>query len=116
MDAFTSDAVPVHLLTIEAFASYLDAIEDDGIIAVNISNRYLDLQPVLSATVAALDLDGVLLAGTGEPPGATASRWVALARTAESLADLREAGWEELPERKVMWTDQQSSLFSVIIR
>jgi hypothetical protein len=116
MDAFTSDAVPVHLLTLEAFEGYLDAVEDDGLLAINISNRYLDLAPVLSATVAELGLHGVQLAGAGEPEGATASRWVALARTSDVLAPLRQAGWEELPERQVRWTDQRSSLFSVLIR
>jgi hypothetical protein len=116
VDAFTSDAVPVHLLTLEAFETYMEAIEPDGLLAVNISNRYLDLAPVLAATVAELGLDGVQMAGSGEPDGATPSRWVAMARTSEVLAPLRQAGWEELPERQVTWTDQRSSLYSVLIR
>jgi hypothetical protein len=116
MDAFTSDAVPIHLLTLEAFEGYLKAIENEGLLAINISNRYLDLAPVLAATAAELDLDGVQLAGDGQPEGATPSRWVVLARTSEVLAPLRQAGWEELPDRQVAWTDQRSSLFSVLIR
>jgi hypothetical protein len=116
MDAFTSDAVPVHLLTVEAFESYLDAIDSEGIIAVNISNRYLDLRPVLAAARAELGIDGIYASGDGDSQGATASRWVALARESETLAPLRAAGWEEFPTDEVLWTDQRSSLFSVLIR
>jgi hypothetical protein len=116
MDAFTSDAVPVHLLTLEAMSSYLDSIQEDGLIAVNISNRYLDLAPVLSAIRAELGMDGVMAAGDGEPEGATPSRWLVLARDPNTLAPLREAGWSEIPERQVLWTDQRSSLWQVVIR
>jgi hypothetical protein len=114
MDAFTSDAVPVHLLTVEAMRDYLEAITDEGLIAVNISNRYLDLGPVLSATAAELDMDGVLLAGDGEPDGATPSIWVALSASGTRIDELRALGWEELPDERELWTDQRSSLFSVL--
>jgi hypothetical protein len=116
MDAFTSDAVPVHLLTVEAFESYLDRLDADGLIAVNISNRYLDLRPVLAAIVAELDLDGVYAYGDGAPDGATPSQWVAIARSAATLDQLRSQGWNELPAEQVLWTDQRSSLFSVLVR
>lgn len=114
MDAFTSDAVPVHLLTVEAMRDYLGAINDEGLIAVNISNRYLDLAPVLSAAVEELGIDGVLLAGDGEPDGATPSIWVGLSPNRELTDGLRALGWEELPAERLLWTDQRSSLFSVL--
>ena len=49
LDAFASDAIPVHLLTLEAFRTYLRVLAPDGVLAVHISNRYLDLEPVLAA-------------------------------------------------------------------
>lgn len=114
MDAFTSDAVPVHLLTVEAMREYLDAITADGVIAVNISNRYLDLRPVMSAAVEELAIDGALLSGDGEPDGATPSTWVALSANAALIDELRASGWAELPPEQQLWTDQRSSLFSVL--
>jgi hypothetical protein len=52
LDAFSSDAIPVHLLTREAFELYLNHVNPNGVIAVHISNRYLDLQPVLQNVAA----------------------------------------------------------------
>ncbi len=114
MDAFTSDAVPVHLLTVEAMREYLDAITADGVIAVNISNRYLDLRPIMSAAVEELAIDGALLSGDGEPDGATPSTWVALSANAAIMDELRASGWADLPPEQQLWTDQRSSLFSVL--
>jgi hypothetical protein len=116
MDAFTSDAVPVHLLTMEAVSSYLDTLAPDGVIAVNISNRYLDLRPVLAAITSELNISGLYTSGDGEPSGATQSRWVALARSPDRLLPLHDAGWSELPEEKVLWTDQRSALWQVVVR
>jgi hypothetical protein len=114
VDAFTSDAIPVHLLTVEAVATYLDAVGADGVIALNISNRHLDLAPVLSATAHELDIGGVLLRGDGSPDGATPSIWAALSGDEGRLDQLRGLGWGELPDDRQLWTDQRSSLFSVL--
>ena len=54
MDAFTSDAVPVHLLTAEAIRLYLDKVKPDGVVLLHISNRYLDLESVLGATLKSM--------------------------------------------------------------
>jgi hypothetical protein len=54
VDAFSSDAVPVHLMTAEALKLYLDKVKDDGVVILHISNRYLDLDSVLGATVKLL--------------------------------------------------------------
>ena len=62
VDAFSSDAIPVHLLTAEAIRLYASKLKPDGTVLLHISNRYLDLESVLSATTALVpDLDGVLL-------------------------------------------------------
>ena len=54
VDAFSSDAVPVHLMTAEAIRLYLDKVKPDGIVLLHISNRYLDLDSVLGATIKVL--------------------------------------------------------------
>jgi len=54
VDAFSSDAIPVHLLTYEAMQLYFRHIKPDGILAVHVSNRYLDLQPVVGGEAQAL--------------------------------------------------------------
>src|ERR1051325_725995 len=53
VDAFSSDSIPVHLLTLEAMQLFFRHLKPDGILAVHISNRYLDLQPVLAGLTAA---------------------------------------------------------------
>jgi hypothetical protein len=116
IDAFTSDAIPVHLLTVEAFDSYLDVLEDDGLLIVNISNRYLDLLPVLAASAAELGLGGAYASGDGTPERATPSRWVALSRDVERLVPLFAEEWRPLPDDGVLWTDQRSALFTVLAR
>ncbi len=66
LDAFSSDAIPVHLLTEEAFRTYRDRLAPGGLLAVHISNRYLDLEPVVSAIASELGMSAV--AGTMSPP------------------------------------------------
>src|SRR5205807_9355570 len=57
LDAFSSDAIPVHLLTVEAFKTYLRHLKPDGVLAVHISNRYLDLVPVVQQAARHLSLE-----------------------------------------------------------
>ena len=116
MDAFTSDAVPVHLLTVEAMDTYLDALAADGLIAVNISNRYLDLLPVVAAAASELGLAGVYAIGDGQSDGSTPSQWALLAREPAAVATLLADGWQTMPSEGVLWTDQRSSLWQVVIR
>jgi hypothetical protein len=65
-DAFTSDAVPVHLLTVEAISTYFDAVVDGGVVALNISNRYLDLRPVAAGAARELELAAMYRLGGGD--------------------------------------------------
>ncbi|MEP6963038.1 MAG: fused MFS/spermidine synthase, partial [Acidobacteriota bacterium] len=69
MDAFTSDAVPMHLLTAEAFKIYGRHLKPDGVLAINISNRYLDLQPVVAASGASAGFSAIMIydEGNSEP-------------------------------------------------
>jgi SAM-dependent methyltransferase len=69
MDAFTSDAVPMHLLTEEAWKIYGRHLKPDGVLAINISNRYLDLRNVVSASAKSAGFSGIMIydEGTSEP-------------------------------------------------
>ena len=58
VDAFSSDSIPVHLLTLEAMELYFRHLRPDGVLAVHISNRYLDLAPVLAGETRATGKDG----------------------------------------------------------
>jgi hypothetical protein len=92
LDAFSSDAIPVHLLTKEAFAVYLSKLQPDGLIAVHITNRHLDLKPVVAAAARDLGLAGLDWFDVPADPaltqrltGRTISHWIVLARTSDTL-------------------------------
>ncbi len=92
LDAFSSDSIPLHLLTKEAFATYRRALKPDGLLLVHISNRYIDLNPVVSAEAkangwhAALRHDSPTEALINK--GDRASQWIALSPDAAKLAQL----------------------------
>jgi hypothetical protein len=119
IDAFSSDAIPVHLLTVEAVQVYLNSLKPDGIIGIHISNHYLDLVPVLAGTAKELNLAMLRRRGTKVEGKFEASEWVVIARDPDRIAALKEvngledAGWTELSGRKVVWTDQRSSVWAV---
>jgi spermidine synthase len=117
LDAFSSDAIPVHLLTREAMGTYLDRLAPGGVIAIHISNRYLDLEPVVAALVRERGLAARVSSG---PDGKrkryeSIATWVTVARTEEDLAIVTaDARWKPLTNRRVPpWTDDYSSLLSV---
>jgi len=97
VDAFSSDAIPIHLITREALQVYLDKLTEDGLLAFHISNRYLDLRPVLAnlAKDSPDKLAAVYQADDREHdnsrifPGKSNSTWVVLARKSEYLDGLR---------------------------
>ncbi len=107
VDAFNSDAIPIHLIDREALTVYLDRLADGGVLAFHISNLNLDLRPVLANLARDANLAGLYEEDGGDGvPGKSASTWVVLARRKEDLARLpRERGgqngapraaWEEL--------------------
>jgi hypothetical protein len=107
VDAFSSDAIPIHLITREAMKIYLDNLREDGVLAFHISNRYLDLKPVLARHAEEAKLVGYFQDDRDESePGKTSSSWVVLARKPEYLSRLQRAEnldadevWEELEQR-----------------
>jgi spermidine synthase len=91
VDAFSSDAIPVHLMTREALQVYLDKLTEDGLIVFHISNRYLDLRPVLANLAKDQGLATIYQSDDREQyAGKSRSTWVVLARQDKYLAPLRE--------------------------
>jgi hypothetical protein len=122
VDAFSSDAIPIHLLTQEAMTVYMAKLTDDGILGMHISNRYLDLRPV----IAALARDLGLVAWWREDPdagpaqaakGRVGSQWAVVARRAEALKDVgRHDGWKPLTVGSDFpaWTDDFSNIMTLV--
>ncbi len=89
VDAFSSDAIPVHLLTNEAMSVYLDRLTEDGIIVFHVSNRYLRLEPVLANLAEKRNMAILVNSDSTEDHiGKSASTWVALARKPSDLSRL----------------------------
>lgn len=121
LDAFSSDAIPVHLLTREAMRGYFTILSPHGVIAVHISNRHVDLSPVLAAVArdigvsARVRRDGKFPAAEMKA-GRAESDWVILARSPADLgAVATDARWVTLPQRADVgaWTDDFSNIFRV---
>ncbi len=111
--------MPVHLLTREAIATYLERLRPGGLVAFNVSNRYVALEPVLAAAARDLGLAGA--ARIDDPPLASAgdadpSHWVVLATDPAALEGLvSRPGWRPLvaPSGRA-WTDRYSDLFGAM--
>jgi len=89
VDAFSSDAIPVHLITREAVQLYMDRLTEDGILALHISNKYVALEPVVAAIAQDLGLEARIWNDSSERHiGKTASSWVVLARNRQTLGTL----------------------------
>lgn len=123
VDAFSSDSIPMHLLTLEAFETYRRKLSGDGLLMVHISNRHLDLKPV----VAAAARDGWTARVRFYRPTAqdiadkqhTPSLWVAMSPSAATIQRLEAAnpgGWQKLEGRAGFkpWTDDYASVLSVL--
>lgn len=117
LDAFSSDAVPVHLLTEEAFEHYLRHLAPGGVIAVHITNRTLDLYPVLAAHARHRGLRAELLESDGrQDPLGYRNRWCLLARERAALEHplLRTTATPAEIPRLRRWTDAYSDLLAIL--
>lgn len=118
IDAFTGDAIPIHLLTRESLALYWQHLKPDGILAVHVSNRFLDLPPVvrrlgeeLGKTVLQLDNDDI------DEQSVTGSRWILVTGNHGFLADPDVRLYEtELAPAGPLWSDDFSSVFALLKR
>lgn len=118
VDAFTGDSIPVHLLTLQAFRLYFRNLAPDGILAVHISNRYLNLAPVVAAAAARLGKEAVEITNPDDHPnGIFNASWVLLGAPGrfDGVKQVEAAGHIlRRPHRSQLWTDNYSSLFRVL--
>jgi len=119
VDAFSSDAIPIHLLTREAIALYVRQMKPDGILALHISNRYLDLEPVCARGAQDFSLTAMVVSDAGEDESyLSSSTWVLLTsrpswfdtisfKSADMSAAKAPAAFRE-------WTDDYSNVFQIL--
>jgi SAM-dependent methyltransferase len=123
VDAFSSDSVPMHLLTREAFADYKRLLTPNGLLLIHISNRFFDLRPVVAAAAISGSWDASLRSyfpdAAAEARNEYPSHWIALSQSGASLDTLiRGSGqrWRPLTPRPgfAPWTDDHASVLPLI--
>ncbi len=119
LDAFSSDAIPVHLLTLEAFETYLKHLKDDGVLAVHVSTHHLDVESVVLRLSEHFALEhALIITGGDESQGTLPSRWVLLTRNAEFMNSESIRSATSAPRgdfnRAPLWSDDHVSLFEIL--
>lgn len=122
VDAFSGDSVPVHLLTTEAITEYFRCVSDEGIVLFHISNRYVDLAPVLFSNAKVLNLYACIDSNpkSKDNDDAFASVWVAFTREANVFEKLTsQLKWHKHDSKRPIryirpWTDQYSNVLTVL--
>ena len=125
LDAFSSDAIPVHLLTLEAFQTYRRHLRPGGVIAVHISNRYLDLEPVVMRAAEHGKLSALYFNNTGESAETAdaedvySSDWILLSDDPATLRQTSLAKHGTVPKPPAAgigpWTDERSDLLHILV-
>ncbi len=117
LDAFSGDAIPAHLLTVESLAIYQRHLSPDGMLAVHISNHHVDLTPVIHGLAQSGGFTGRRLETLDRrfKSAESAAIWAVLARDPKCLAAprLSEVG-TPLEGRSIVWTDEHSNLFEIL--
>ncbi|MBV9304090.1 MAG: fused MFS/spermidine synthase [Acidobacteriaceae bacterium] len=118
LDAFSGDAIPVHLLTKEAVALYLKHLKPDGVLAFHVSNQYLDLAPIVGQIAKAAGYEALLVKSRGMDEDLTLpTDWVLVTRNALVLKNadvtLRSAAIP-LRDGLRLWTDDYNNLFRIL--
>lgn len=120
LDAFSSDAVPMHLLTLEAFAAYARVVAPRGVLAVHISNRFINMAPVVAAAARQGGWQATILnhePSTLDESGSRSS-WIVMSRDPETFAllSLDGADWKPLRRRPgfTTWTDDYASILPLL--
>ena len=119
VDAFSSDAIPIHLITREAAALYWKHLKDDGVLLFHISNRSLDLAPITRALAEDCDCEAIRIhSAKDEARGVSKATWVALTRNQDFLATeaIRNAAapWNDDDRPPLLWTDDYAALWQVL--
>jgi hypothetical protein len=115
VDAFSSDSIPIHLLTREAVALYLAHLAPNGVLAIHVSNRYLDLVPIVWRIAQHFELTAAVIDADGDRDS-WHSTWVLLARDAATLQapEIAGAAVTEIPRPAALWRDDYSNLFQAL--
>lgn len=117
VDAFSSDSIPVHLLTREAMAVYLKHLQPDGVIAFHVTNRFLRLAPVVKAIADEYGLEATLISDEAEGSDLAKTDWVLVTRNSRFLArkdiEAAAAKIEAIPGLAI-WTDDYNNLFRIL--
>ena len=118
VDAFSGDAIPVHLLTKEAFALYLHHLKPNGVLAIHTSNTYLDLAPVVQLLADDAGSPARMISnGDDKRKLIDSSDWVLVTRNATFLNDLESSTFIEtiaVPPRLKLWTDDYNNVFQIM--
>ncbi|PWU09109.1 MAG: hypothetical protein C5B51_06705 [Terriglobia bacterium] len=116
VDAFSGDSIPTHLLTREAFALYFRRLTSDGALAVHISNRYLDLAPVIAALAADAQRPARLIRSAADPARSTYdATWTVMTANRNLLAEVTSVSEPLVLKTGFrLWTDDYSNLFQVL--
>ncbi len=117
IDAFSSDSIPVHLITVQALDAYLRQMKPQGVIAFHVTNRYLDLRPVVKSIANARGLAAVSVADDGEELYGASTDWVLVTRSHAFFGRAPFQGVSEeieLPEKFSSWSDDFNNLFQVL--
>ena len=120
IDAFSGDAIPVHLLTIESFQLYWQHLKEDGILAVHISNRHLDLYPVVKEAAQFLNKNHIVIDSFPQDEmSIDEARWVLITNNYDFIqrekVRLRLKQTKDLSTREItLWTDDYSNLIDVL--
>jgi hypothetical protein len=119
LDAFNSDAIPIHLLTREAVQEYVRKLTPRGVLAFHVSNRYVDLEPVLGNLASSLRMACRAQAdtnATARTPGKTASHWVMLVPRGGDLGRAAsDRRWRDCTrDGSRVWTDDYSNVLELL--
>jgi hypothetical protein len=117
VDAFSGDSIPMHLITQEAVRAFMGQVAGNGILAYHVSNRFLNLPPVLAEIADREKLVGVVVEDPSQKDNTlhSSSTWVLLARSADALKGIGEAGAPlTRTEGAPLWTDDFNNLWSVV--
>ena len=117
VDAFSSDSIPVHLLTLEAIELYMNRLSDDGVLLMHVSNKHLNIKPVIANIVAELGISAWSQYYLPDEDANTPSEWVIVGndKNLELLVRDQER-WSELSKSDSvgLWTDDYSTLLQII--
>ncbi len=117
VDTFNSDSIPVHLITREAVALYLQHLQPDGVLAFHISNNYLDLRPVVYGLADEFQMDAAFIESPGEPGRGSLSLWMLVTRNRDFLNQPAIAN-HITPRANLarvrLWTDDYSNPFQLL--